>query len=166
MRTSSADVLTGSVDLRPLRLARFDTRTKLLGILHHEIGLPLVEIFELQGSVGELRQGTVLHILLGHTAGCLAEVVLVEAGKSTKLRPQPIPLFPALLGTVRLPISRFEFEVALTNVKPHSVDMPVSPDVGILNYTEPGLRQRDVFRHDPDGPPSRLLHIFLDPCTR
>ena len=137
-------------------------------ILHHEIDLPMLEFTELQRPVGVPLHGKVLHILLGHATSCLAEVVLVDAGKSAELRPQPLPLFPALLGTVRLSTIRFESEVTLTNAHPHSGDMLVSPDVGILDYIDPGPRQRDVFRHAPDGTLSRLLHILLllGPRTR
>ena len=60
-----------------------------------------------------------------------------------------------------LPISRFPFEVALTNAKPHSVYMLVIPDVGILYYTDPGLRNRDVFHHGADGPPVRVCILEI-----
>ena len=150
VRTGIAAALAGTADLCSLRPARFNPRTKLLGILHHEKDLPILEFTELQRPVGVLLHGT--------------EVVLVMAGKSTKLRPQPLPLFPALLETVRLSISRFPFEVALINAKPHY--MLVISDVGILDYTDPGLRKRDVFCHGLDSPSSRLLHILLGPRTR
>ena len=150
--TGTAAVLAGGVYLRLLRPASFITCTKLGGSLHHKIHLPILEFPETQFTVGVLLVRQKLHIIGGHAAGCRAEVVLVDADKLVELPPQPLPMFPALLSIVRLPTWRFEFDVALANAPPHSVDMLVSPDVGILDYTDPGLRQRDALTYAPDGP--------------
>ena len=69
VRTGTAAVHVGSADLRPLQPARFNPRTKILGILHHKKDLPMLEFSELQPLVGVLLHGTNIHILLGHTAG-------------------------------------------------------------------------------------------------
>ena len=162
MGTGTAVVLTGGVELRPLRPASFNTHTKLGGILHYMIDLPIIEDADLLLLVGVLLHGHSLHILHEHATGYSAEVVLVDAGKSTEGPPQSLPLFPALLSIVRLPTRQFEFEVALANAPPHSVDMLVSPDVGFLDYTDPGLSQRDTLRYAPDGPLS-LSDLLLPP---
>ena len=150
----------GSEPLRHRRGGRgnrrcYCIRTKLGEIHQHQIGVPVVKRGILP-FLGELLHRQRLHILHGPTAGYHAAIVFVDADKSGDRGSDSVPLLPALLRRVCLPI-RIRNLVGFGDARSHVGDFLIVRHKGIIANTDPSLGQRDTLLLTANDPPFLLI---------